>query len=347
MKGVVLKENHRLALEEVPEPKIENDSDMIVKVTTTTICGSDIHIKHGVIPGIPVGMVIGHEFVGIVEQIGKAVTRFKPGERVAAPCAAWCGVCPECRRGYVTYCSQGGIWAGGPLFGPGLQGAQTGYIRAPYADVYMSHIPDNVPDDQAVFVGDIFSTGYQGALEGKISPGDNVVVFGCGPVGLSSIISAWQFGPKQVLAVDMLDFRLSIAKQYGATVIDAKQGDVLEKIKEATEGVGADIAIEAIGNIETFGHALKCVRRSGTVSVVGLFPSSMDLPLQELAFYGVRISMGLVHPNRMEQLLGLLDHGRIDLAPLATHSFPLNNALEAYDLFEHHPDQCVKVLLKP
>jgi alcohol dehydrogenase len=347
MKGVVLKPNHQLALEEVPGPRIENDSDIIVKVTTATICGSDIHIKHGLIPEIPIGMVIGHEFVGVVEEVGKGVTRFKPGDRVAAPCAAWCGVCPECQRGYVTYCSHGGIWAGGPLFGPGLQGAQTAYIRAPYADMYLSHIPSNVTDDQAVFVGDILSTGYQGALEGKISAGDTVVVFGCGPVGLCAIISAWQFGPKQVLAVDTLDFRLSVAKQYGATAIDAKKGDVLEKIREATKGVGADTVIEAIGNIETFRQALKCVRRSGTVSVVGLFPSSVDFPIQELGFYGVRISIGLVQPNRMGQLLGLLEHGRIDLAPLATHTFPLENALEAYDLFEHHPDQCVKVLLKP
>jgi alcohol dehydrogenase len=213
--------------------------------------------------------------------------------------------------------------------------------------MYLSHIPSNVTDDQAVFVGDILSTGYQGALEGKISAGDTVVVFGCGPVGLCAIISAWQFGPKQVLAVDTLDFRLSVAKQYGATAIDAKKGDVLEKIREATKGVGADTVIEAIGNIETFRQALKCVRRSGTVSVVGLFPSSVDFPIQELGFYGVRISIGLVQPNRMGQLLGLLEHGRIDLAPLATHTFPLENALEAYDLFEHHPDQCVKVLLKP
>jgi len=347
MKGLVLKPDHQLALEEVPEPRIENDSDVIIKVTTATICGSDVHIKHGVIPGVPVGMVLGHEFVGVVEEAGKGVSKFKAGDRVAAPCAAWCGVCPECRRGYVTYCSHGGIWAGGSYFGPGLQGAQTEYIRAPYADVYLSHIPDNVADDQAVFVGDILSTGYQGALEGKISPGDTVVVFGCGPVGLSAIISAWQFGPRQVLAVDTLDFRLSVAKGYGATAIDAKEGNVPERIKEATKGVGADTVIEAIGNTETFRQALKAVRRSGTVSVIGLFPSSMDFPAQELGFYGVRISMGLVHPNRMGQLLGLLEHGRIDPAPLATHTFHLNNVLEAYDLFENHPDRCVKVLLKP
>jgi threonine dehydrogenase-like Zn-dependent dehydrogenase len=347
MKGVVLKENHQLALEEVPEPRIENDGDIIIRVTTATICGSDVHIKHGVIPGIPIGMVIGHEFVGVVEEVGKSVTKFRPGDRVAAPCAAWCGVCPECQRGYVTYCSHGGIWAGGPFFGPGLQGAQTQYIRAPYGDVYLSHIPGNVPDEQAVFVGDILATGYQGAYEGKISPGDTVVVFGCGPVGLCAIISAWQFGPKEVIAVDALDYRLSKAKHYGARTIDAKKGNVLEEIKEATKGVGADTVIEAIGNIETFKQALKAVRRSGTVSVVGLFPTSVDFPIQDLGFYGVRISMGLVHPNRMGQLLGLLEKGRIDLAPLGTHTFPLDRALEAYELFEYHPDQCVKMLIKP
>jgi threonine dehydrogenase-like Zn-dependent dehydrogenase len=347
MKGVVLKPNKQLALEEVEEPKILKNDDAIVKVTTATICGSDIHIKHGIIPGIPIGMVIGHEFVGIVEDLGPDVTKFKRGERVAAPCAAWCGICPECQRGYVTYCKNGGIWAGGPYFGPGLQGAQTSYIRVPFADTVLIHIPDNVSDTQAVFVGDIFSTGYQAACEGHISPGDNVVIFGCGPVGLSALISAQQFGPKQILSVDVLDNRLNLAKHYGATPIDARKGDVVERIKEATKGIAADVVIEAIGDPETFKKSLQSVRRSGTVSVVGLFPTSVDFPLQELGFYGVRISMGLVQPNRMSQLMGLLEFGRVDLSPIATHTFTLGDALKAYELFEHHRDQCVKVLIKP
>jgi alcohol dehydrogenase len=344
MKGIVLKPNHVLSLEEVPEPKIEKPDDVIVRVTTTTICGSDIHIKHGLMPWIQPGMTIGHEFVGIIEETGSAVRNFKPGDRVASPCVASCGVCSECRRGYGTYCvNGGGIWGDRPS----LRGAQAEFVRAPWADMYLIPMPESVSDDQAVFVGDIFSTGFQAAHEGHISPGDTVVIFGCGPVGICALASAGLFGPKKVFSVDMLDNRLALTKQYGAIPIDAREGHVVERIKDATGGIGADVVIEAIGTADTFKQALQCVRRSGTVSVVGLFPGPVEFPIHELGFYGVRLSMGLVQTSRMSQLMGLLESKKVDLTPLATHTFSLKDAMDAYELFEFHPDQCVKVLLKP
>jgi alcohol dehydrogenase len=220
-------------------------------------------------------------------------------------------------------------------------------VRVPNADVILTPIPSGVPDEQAVFVGDVFSTGYHAAFEGRVETGDTVVIFGCGPIGLGALVSAWQFGPRQVLAVDMLDNRLALADHYGATAIHAGRDQVLEQIQEVTSGQGADVAIEAAGSPDAFAQALKAVRRGGRVSVVGLFPNEVPLPIHELVYYGVQISMGLGNLSRMDKLMGLVETGRVDLAPLATHTFALEEAMEAYDLFENHKDQCVKVLLKP
>jgi alcohol dehydrogenase len=204
-----------------------------------------------------------------------------------------------------------------------------------------------VPDEQAVFVGDVFSTGYHAVHEGNIQTGDTVTIFGCGPIGLGALVSAWQFGPRQIFCVDMLDNRLALAEQYGATPIDARQGDTIEQIRKATGGEGADVAIEAIGNPDTFQLALKSIRRGGMVSVVGLFHTAVEFALNDLAYYGARLSMGLGNLSRMSQLMGLLEYGKVDLSPLVTHTFALDQALDAYELFEVHKDQCLKVLLEP
>ena len=346
MKAVVLQPDNKFALEEVPKPEIKGPGDALVRVTTAAICGSDLHAKHGFIPGCGPGTVIGHEFVGVVEEIGSSVTKFKPGERVACPPATWCGICPPCRRGEEQYCPNGGVWGGGEIFGKGLAGAQAEYIRVAYADNCLCRIPDNIADEQAVFVGDVFSTGFHAAYEGHIKAGDTVILYGCGPIGLGALISAWQFGPRQVVAVDMLPNRLELAAHYGATVLDGSKVNAPETIREMT-GEGADVAIEAIGNPQTFLQALQSVRRGGTVSVVGIFPGPVEIPLHQLAYYGVKIGMGLGNISRMTQLMGLVETGRVDLAPMATQVFALEKALEAYDLFEYHKDQCLKVLLKP
>lgn len=347
MKAVVLKAGNQLGLEEVREPELQEHDDVIIRVTMAAICASDIHAKHGLIPGIPPGTVLGHEFVGVIEEAGSDVSRFKVGDRVAVPAAAWCGMCPACKRAEVQYCNNGGVWGGGEIFGRGLAGAQTSYVRVPFADACLACIPDTVTDKQAVFVGDVLSTGYHAAYEGHIKTGDTVAIFGCGPIGLGALVSAWQFGPRRIFSVDQLENRLSVAEDYGAIVIDSRQTDVVERIRELTDGEGADVVIEAIGNPATFQQSLKSVRRGGTVSIVGLFPTSVELPLQELAFYGVSLSMGLASLSHMSQLMALLESGRVDLAPLATQTFPLEDALSAYELFENHKDQCIKVLLAP
>lgn len=347
MEGVVIREGHRIELGTFPEPKIVDSSDAIIRITAAAICGSDLHAMHGLIPGVGPGNVNGHEFVGIVEEVGQGVTRFRPGDRVTAPPAFWCGICPACKRGDIPECHNGGYYGGGEIFGKNLKGAQARYMRAVYADNCLTSVPESIPDEEAVLVGDVFQTGFHGAYEGHIRAGDTVAIFGCGPVGIGALISAWMFGPKRVISIDMLDNRLAVAKHYGATVVDARKENSIDRIKEMTSGEGADVVIEAIGAQATFIQAIRSVRRKGTVSVVGLFPGPVEFPIHELGLYGIKLSMGLGYVGRMNQLMGLVESKRVDLSPLVTHTFPLRDALEAYDLFEYHADNCLKVLLKP
>jgi alcohol dehydrogenase len=349
MKAVTKKHGDQIALEDIPKPQLKRSDDAILKVTTAAICGSDLHVKNGLIPGVEEGNLIGHEFVGIVTEVGSSVTKFKPGDRVTAPPAYWCGICPACRRGDLAYCDNGGIYGCGTTLGKGYQGAQAEYIRVAYADNCLTIVPDSISDEQAVLVPDVFQTGYHAAYEGHIDVGDTVVIFGCGPIGMGALISAQLFGPKQVLSVDMRDKRLAVAKKYGAVAIDARKEDVGERVRELTDGEGADVAIEAVGLPQAFSQAIESVRRFGTVSVVGAFSEPAELPLQNYCAKGngVRLSIGLGHIGRTSKLLGLVESGRVDLEPFVTHVFLLNEAMEAYELFENHQDDCIKVLLKP
>ena len=346
MQAVVLKPGHQLALEEVPKPVLDGPGQILVRVTTTAICGSDVHIKHGEIPITP-GTVIGHEFVGVVEETAPDVRLFKPGDRVDVPACLWCGCCAACQRGQVQYCEVGGIWGGGFFMGRALGGAQTEYVKVPNADMCAVHIPDNVSDEQAILVGDVLGTGYHAVLDGGVGPGDTVAVFGCGPVGLCAIATAQLYSPARLFAVDVLPNRLALAEKFGAEVIDAGKVDAVSDILGKTDMAGADVAIEAVGLTSTFHSGLGVLRRGGTLSVVGLFAEPVSLGLPILGLSGVRISVGLGDLSHMRMLMSLVAQGRLDLSPLATHSFPLSQAMEAYELFEHHKDQCIKVMLKP
>ncbi len=239
------------------------------------------------------GNINGHEFVGIIEEIGSNVTKFRVGDRVSAPPAFWCGICPACTRGEPQHCHNGGYYGGGEIFGKNLQGAQATYLRTVYADNCLVPVPNDLPDEQAVLVGDVFSTGFHAAHEAHIKEGDTVVIFGCGPIGIGALVSAWMFGPKEVICIDILDNRLAMARQYCALTIDARNENVVDRVREITGGEGADSAIEAIGNTDTFGQALRCVRRGGTVSIVGLFPGPAEFQIQEFSFYGIKPQHGL------------------------------------------------------
>jgi alcohol dehydrogenase len=348
MRAVVLEEGQKIRMADVPDARLLAPSDVLIRVTLAAICGSDIHIKRGGIPGIEPGAILGHEFVGFVQEVGAEVERFKVGERVASPPALWCGKCPACQTSLVQNCVEMSMYSGGPLLSPmGLDGVHTELVRVPNADLVLTPIPDSVPDSQALLVIDMFSTGYHVAHEANIKTGDTVVVSGCGPVGLCAVLAAWQFGPARVFALDMFANRLAVAEQFGAQVIDISQGDPVQQVLEATQGEGVDVVLEASGNTQAFLNAAKMIKRYGTVSCVGLFAQPVEFPLQELIYKGIKVVMGLGNLVHVPRLMKLVEYGRVDLSAVGTHTFALEDAVVAYDLFENHKDQCLKVFLKP
>lgn len=344
MRAVVYHGKDDIRLDEVPKPQIQKPTDAIVKVTTTTICGTDIHIRHGGLPAVKPGTIIGHEFVGVVDEVGSAVTKFKPGDRVAVSCVTQCGQCFYCLRQIYSQCVDGS-W----IFGYLIDGAQAEYVRVPYADMGMHKIPDNLTDEDVLFVGDILSTGYFGAENGEIKPGDTVAVFGCGPVGMCAMLTARLWGPARILAVDLDEQRTTFAKKQGIAdySINPAKENPAEVIKSMTDGRGADVCIEAVGVGPTYEAALAAVRPGGTVSIVGVFEKPQNLPLNELWIKNIKIHMGLVNANRIPQLIDLIKEGKINTSFLITHTLPLNEALKGYDIFEKKIDNALKVALKP
>jgi len=343
MKAFVYHGPENMSLDIVPKPKIQKPTDAIVKVTTSTICGTDKHIRHGGLPEVEPGRIIGHEFCGIVEEVGPAVTRFKPGDRVAVSCVTQCMECYYCRRGMYSQCVDGS-W----IFGYMIDGCQADYVRVPYADSGMHLIPEELEDEDVLFVGDILSTGYFGAENGKIQPGDTVAVFGSGPVGMCAMATARLFGPATIVAVDIDDSRLEFAKKNGwADVgLNPNKVDVPQALRDMTEGRGADVTIEANGFEPTFKGAINSVRPGGTVSIIGVFEKPQIVEMNKLWIKNITIAMGLVNANRIPELINLIKAGKIDMRPLITHTLPLSQVAEAYDIFEERRDGAIKVVLK-
>ncbi|MDI9441709.1 MAG: alcohol dehydrogenase [Bacillota bacterium] len=343
MKAFVYHGPENMSLDQVPKPKILKPTDAIVKVTTSTICGTDKHIRHGGLPEVEPGRIIGHEFCGIVEEVGPAVTKFKKGDRVAVSCVTQCMNCFYCRRGMYSQCVDGS-W----IFGYMIDGCQADYVRVPYADSGMYIIPEGLTDEDVIFVGDILSTGYYGAEMGRIQPGDTVAVFGSGPVGMCAMATARLWGPANIIAVDIDDSRLEFAQKNGWADmgLNPNKVDVPQAIKDLTEGRGADVTIEANGFEPTFKGALDSVRPGGTVSVIGVFETPQTVPMNKLWIKNITITMGLVNANRIPELINLIKAGKINMKPLITHSLPLSEVAEAYDIFEERRDNAIKVLLK-
>lgn len=343
MKGLVLTELGHIKLQDVEKPKITADSDVIIKITLTTICGSDIHLMHGQIPSVP-PYVLGHEYVGVVEEVGKSVRNLKPGDRVAGPAAPFCGQCENCRRGNIAQCMNGGIHGSGPSFG-NIPGTHAEFTKVPFSDVNMVKIPDSLSDEQVLFVGDILSTGFFAVENGEVHPGDNVVIFGAGPVGLCAVQSAKLFSAAQIILVDFDQFRLDVGQKLGATrVIRPDQEDVMNVIGGLTNGRGVDVAIDAVGLDSTFQQAVRCAGIGGRVSLVGI-GGDVNLPLSEVFMKNISIKMGLGYLGHMEALTRLIATGQIDLLPLITHRMKLNQIGEAYKLFENHTENVLKIAI--
>lgn len=344
MKALVYHGAKNIKLEDVPVPKIIKNDDAIIRVTTSTICGTDVHIEAGGLPEVKEGRIIGHEFVGEIVELGPNVNDFKVGDRVAVSCVTQCGECFYCVRGDYSHCVDGS-W----IFGYMIDGCQAEYVRVPHANMGLHKIPEGLSEEDVLFVGDILSTGYFGAERGKIQPGDTVAVMGCGPVGMCAMTSARLWGPSQIIAVDTNQARLEVALKEGLAdiAINPLKENAAEKIRELTEGRGADVTIEAVGIKPTYEMAIDAVRAGGNVSLIGVFEEAQELPLNKLWIKNINISMGLVNANRIPELLKLIKAGKINTNFLITHRAPLNDILEGYDIFANKKDNCLKWIITP
>lgn len=344
MKALVFHGKGDIRLQEAPDPKILKPTDAIVKVTTSTICGTDLHIMHGHYPVKP-GLIIGHEFVGVVMEVGEAVTNFKAGDKVVVSCICQCGKC--------IFCKQGGIYSqcldpeGGWRFGNDLNGSQAEFIRVPHADLGMYPMPEGFKDEDFLFVGDILSTAYLGAEIAQIKPGDSVVVVGAGPVGQCAIAWAKLFGAGYIISVGRKEAsRVEMAKKFGADeVILSSQEDPIAKINKIIGG-GADAAIECVGFTESFNTTVNAVRPGGKISMIGVFGEPQSLPMERLWIQNQNMGWGLVNANRIPQIINLIKWGKLDMTQLITHTFPLSEIVRAYEVFDKKIGNCLKVAIK-
>jgi alcohol dehydrogenase len=344
MKALVYHGPGQKAWEDVPDPTISADTDAIIKVDAVTICGTDLHILKGDVPAVTSGRILGHEAVGTVQEVGPGVKNVKPGDRVLVSCITSCGACRFCREGSYGQCLGGGGW----ILGHKIDGTQAELVRVPFADTSTFPVPDGVSDEEVLMLADIGPTGYEvGVLNGKVAPGDTVAVVGAGPIGLSVIMGAKLFSPAHVVAIDLADSRLEAAKRFGADVtINPSREDAVAIVRGLTDGLGADVAVEAVGIPATFEQCTALVRPGGTVANVGVHGEPAVLHLEELWIKNVTITTGLVDTYSTPTLLRLVSSGQVDVARFVTHRFAIAEFLEAYDVFARAAQtQALKVVL--
>jgi threonine dehydrogenase-like Zn-dependent dehydrogenase len=353
MRAAVFAGAHDIHIEEVPVPAC-GPTDAIVRVTTTTICGTDSHIWRAEYPVAP-GRIVGHEPVGVIHELGEAVQGYQLGDRVVVGAITPCGTCYFCQRGDLAQCAgyedQWGM-IGGWRLGNSADGVQAEYFRVPYAQANLARIPDGLSDEQVCFVTDIASTGISAVETANVQLGDSVVVFAQGPIGLCATAGARLRGAGLVIGVDSNPVRLEMAKRMGADeVIDFTQEDPIAKIKALTGGRGADVAIEALGMQQTFENCLRAVRPAGTVSSLGVYGDKVSVPLEPFVYgigdIDILTTLCPGGKQRMTQLMSLVKAGRLDLQQLITHHFKLDDIVEAYDLFSNQRDGVVKVIITP
>ncbi|HEY0282027.1 MAG TPA: zinc-dependent alcohol dehydrogenase family protein [Rhizomicrobium sp.] len=332
------------ALEERPTPKIVESTDAIVKITKTTICGTDLHILKGDVPSCQPGRILGHEGVGIVDKAGPDVTVFKVGDRVLISCISACGKCFYCRKLMYSHCTTGG-W----ILGNRIDGTQAEFVRIPYADTSLYRIPDGADEEALVMLSDILPTGFEcGALNGKVQPGATVAIVGAGPVGLAALLTAQFYSPAEVIMVDLDDNRLEIAKRFGATAaINSADGKAVETIMKMTGNRGVDTAIEAVGIPATFELCAEIVAPGGTIANAGVHGVKVDLHLEKLWDRNITITTRLVDTVSTPMLLNVLGAHKIDAKLLITHRFKLDRILDAYETFAHAADtRALKVIIE-
>ncbi|MHB1088215.1 MAG: zinc-dependent alcohol dehydrogenase family protein [Acidimicrobiales bacterium] len=336
MKALVYKGPGQKSWEEVPDPKIQESTDVIVKMVATTICGTDLHILKGDVPEVKVGRILGHEGIGVITEVGDSVSQLSVGDRVILSCVSSCGRCSNCRQGLYSHCLAPEGTAGiGWIFGYMIDGTQAEYVRVPFAENSVYKVPAGMTDAEGILLSDILPTGFEiGVQYGHVNPGDVVAVIGSGPVGLSAVMTSRLYGPSKVIAIDVDNARLARAKDFGATdTVNSADANWKEQVIALTDGQGVDVAIEAVGLPETFTMATLVVRPGGSVANIGVHGKPAELALNELWIKNIDISMGLVNTNTLGMLLKLVAEHKLPAEKFVTHEFSFDQILEAYDVF--------------
>jgi alcohol dehydrogenase len=347
MKALVYHGPGSKAWEDVPDATVQEPTDVVVRVDTTTICGTDLHILHGDVAAVTDGRILGHEAVGTVTAVGDAVRGFAVGDRVLVPAITKCGRCEYCQRGMPSHCQTvGGI---GWIFGHLIDGTQAELVRVPYADTSLYAVPEGLTDEQVIFLADSLPTGYEvGVLAGRVRPGDTIAVVGAGAVGLAAVLTTGLWGASRVIAVDTNKFRLQKALEFGATDIVEVGPGTVEAVKALTDGLGVDVAIEAVGYPETLRTTAALVRPGGRIANIGVHGVPVELPMQEMWIQNVTLTMGLVDTVSIPTLLKMVAGGRIPAEKMGTHSFTFDQLDEAYDVFGNAAaHEALKVVITP
>ena len=342
MLAYTFKEKGKFELLEKTKPKLQDDRDAIVKVTMASICTSDLHIKHGSVPCAVPGITIGHEMVGIVEETGSNVANVKTGDRVTVNVETFCGDCFFCKKGYVNNCTdENGGWA----LGCRIDGGQAEYVRVPFADTGLNKIPDSVTDKQALLVGDVLATGYWAARISEITSKDTVLIIGAGPTGICTLLCVMLKNPKNIIVCEADDERIKFVNKHYPGVMTVKPDDVEEFVLKNSEHGGADVVLEVAGTENTFEMAWRCARPNAVVTIVALYDKPQILPLPDMYGKNLTFKTGGVDGCDCEEILRLIEQGKIDTTPLITHTFPLEKIDEAYNLFEKRKDGVIKIAI--
>lgn len=335
-------ENGKFELLEKAIPEIKDSRDAIVRVTLSSICTSDLHIKHGSVPRAIPGITVGHEMVGIVEEVGAAVTSFSPGDRVTVNVETFCGACFFCKKGYVNNCTnRNGGWA----LGCRIDGGQTEYVRVPYADQGLNHIPDTVSDEQALFVGDVLATGFWAARISEITEEDNVLIIGAGPTGICTLLCALLKKPKRIIVCEKSPERIRFVREHYPAVLVTNPENCKDFVLENSDHGGADVVLEVAGSEKSFRLAWECARPNAIVTVVALYDEPQILPLPDMYGKNLTFKTGGVDGCDCAEILALIEAGMIDTTPLITHRFRLDEIEESYRIFENKLDEVIKVAI--
>jgi alcohol dehydrogenase len=344
MKALVYLGPAKKTVEERPKPEITAPTDAIVKITNTTICGTDLHILKGDVPSCQPGRILGHEGVGIIEKTGSTVTAFKPGDRVLISCISACGKCAYCRKLMYSHCTTGG-W----ILGNRVDGTQAEFVRIPHADTSLYRLPEGADEEALVMLSDILPTGFEcGVLNGKVQPGSTVAIVGAGPIGLAALLTAQFYSPAEIIMIDLDDNRLEVAKRFGATsTVNSADGKAVETVMKMTGERGVDTAIEAVGIPATFEMCEEIVAAGGTIANIGVHGTKVALHLESLWDRNITITTRLVDTVSTPMLLNTLRSHKIDPKRLITHHFKLDRILDAYETFGHAADTgALKVILQ-